>query len=334
MDAWIIFGLLFFLVIIQYIAMILTDRARVSKIPSDLKGGAWGMKEGFEGGSIPKSMAADSTIRWIPNKEVYDSFYASVYDQLAQGTVRNQAEVTLLLHDWTKGGGPAKESIRVLDVGCGTGVAVAAFAKLDVAKVIGLDLSKDMLQRAETVTIPSSTLTDKQKGVIEWREKDMMNPSALAGGEVTHACILYFTVYYTADKESLFRNLFVWVAPGGRLAIQVVNKHKFDPMLDSAAPWLAFSLQKYSKERITRSEVTFDKFTYVGEFDLLDPESEFRETFTFKDGTVRRHRHTLRMENMEEIVSLAKLAGWEYLGYTDLTAIGFEYSYHLNFKHP
>ena len=75
----------------------------------------------------------------------------------------------------------------ILDVGCGTGIAVPAFAKLGVAKVIGLDKSAEMIRRAKTVTVESSTLNAEQKGAIEWRIDDMTNPSACAAGEVSHA---------------------------------------------------------------------------------------------------------------------------------------------------
>jgi SAM-dependent methyltransferase len=324
MDWLTVVGILFVLTALQYLMLVVLDRKR--KADRLLK-----VQEGFT--EENKEAILDTKTHWLDNTELYDSFYASVYDQLVQGSVRTQAEVGLLLHDWTRRG-VAVESLKILDVGCGTGVAAAAFAKMNVAKVIALDKSKAMIARARSSTLPSSTLTDEQKGKIDWRVDDMTNPSACAAGEVTHACILYFSLYYIPDKELVFRNLFVWVAPGGRLAVQVVNKHKFDPMLESASPWLAFSLQKYSDTRITRSEVTFDKFVYSGEFALMDPEAEFRETFKFKDGKIRHQRHTFRMESMSEIVGLAKVAGWEYLGYTDLTTAGFEYSYHLNFKHP
>jgi ubiquinone/menaquinone biosynthesis C-methylase UbiE len=255
-----------------------------------------------------------------------------VYDELTQGSVRTQAEIGLLLHEWSKKGEDIK-TFEVLDAGCGTGIGVAALAKMNVKKVVGLDNANAMISQAKTKTIPQTTLTDEQKGVIEWRQADLMDPSAAAGGEFSHVALLYFTVYYFNDKEALFRNLYYWTKPGGRLAVEVVNKHKFDPMLESATPWLGFSLQKYADSRITKSEVDFNKFKYIGEFDLQDPQAEFRETFRFKDGKVRRQRHTLKMEDMNEIVGMAKAAGWEYLGYTDLTMLHLEYFYILHFKH-
>jgi ubiquinone/menaquinone biosynthesis C-methylase UbiE len=224
--------------------------------------------------------------------------------------------------------------MRILDAGCGTGIVTAALAKMNVEKVIAVDISPSMIKRAKEATLPSTTLTTTQKSKIEFRQSDLLNPSALVPGEVTNAIAFYFVIYYIRDLESFFRNMFVWVKPGGMMAIEVVNKYKFDPMLDSSAPWMGFSLQKYSKERVTHSKVSFDKFDYEAKFDLIDPIAEFRETFRFKDGSIRRQKHTFYMPAIEEIVKAAKTAGWEYKSYIDMTTIGFEYAYLLLFKHP
>jgi len=271
--------------------------------------------------------------RFLGNTELYDKFYAGIYDQLTQGTRRTHEEVSVIYRVWTKRG-EDKSEFSVLDAGCGTGIGVASFAKLGVKKVVGLDNSDAMLHQARNVTVPATTLTDEQKSAIEWRKEDLVNSGACQGGEFTHAVLLYFTVYYFNDKEALFRNLFFWVKPGGMLSVHVVNKHKFDPILDSARGSLAFSLQKYSEERVKRSEVVFNNMKYSGDFDLQDPGAEFRETFRFNNGKVRRQRHELRMEDMNDIVGIAKVAGWEYAGFTDLMNVGFEYAYHLHFKHP
>jgi SAM-dependent methyltransferase len=202
-----------------------------------------------------------------------------------------------------------------------------------VKSVLGVDKSKAMLERAET-NVAESKLTEEQKKKITFREADLLNPSALGGSSVTHAMCLYFTIYYLPDKDAFFRNMFLWVKPGGELVVEVVNKYKFDPLLDSASPWIGFSLQKYSKERVTESKVVFDKFEYSGKFDLGDPGAEFRETFRFKDGKIRRQRHRFSMPPINEIAKMGQRAGWVYTKYVDLTMVGFEYSYLLFFRHP
>jgi SAM-dependent methyltransferase len=289
------------------------------------------IEEGFENQEIQIRTTKEG--EWLNQENLYDDFYASIYDQLVQGATRTQGEVALLMTAW-KSDGTKPGQMRVLDAGCGTGLGCIALAKMDVQKVIGVDKSPAMLRYAENINLPKSLLTPKQKETIVFREADLLNPSALVGGEVTHAMMLYFSIYYIKDIEALFRNLYLWITPGGRLAIEVVNKHKFDPMLESAAPWLAFSLQKYSKERVTKSEVMFNKFNYSANFDLDDPSAEFRETFRFKDGRIRRQKHEFRMPDISEIVKVAQIVGWKYTQYIDLTTIGFEYAYLLLFRHP
>jgi ubiquinone/menaquinone biosynthesis C-methylase UbiE len=289
--------------------------------------------EGFEDAAeIPGARdEKEQAVKYLENDQIYDKFFATVYDQLTQGANRTQAEVGLMLHEWTKQGEDMK-TFEVLDAGCGTGIAVASLAKIGVKKSTGLDASQAMINQAQNTVLPQTTLTPEQQKAVSFKVGDIMDPSAFQGGQFTHGFMMYFTVYYLKDKETAFRNMYFWTKPGGRMVISVVNKHKFDPMLESSAPWLAFSLQKYSDKRITKSEVVFNKFKYVGEFDLQDPNAEFRETFRFKDGKVRRHRHELRMEDMNVIVGMAKNAGWQYMGFADLTPIGFEYGYHLHFK--
>ena len=330
MEPWLIVIILLVLISLNYIGKILDDK--VLKPYFNVK------TEGFENEAAAAAVAgaypeSKGLIRWLDNKELYDSFYCGIYDQLTQGSVRTQAEVGLALNEWIKKGEDMK-TFEVLDAGCGTGIASVSLAKMNVKRVVGLDLSKEMLVQAKTKTVPQTTLTEEQIEKISWREGDLMNPSASAGGEFTHGIMLYFTLYYVPDKETVFRNLYFWIKPGGKLVVHVVNKHKFDPMLESSAPWLGFSLQKYSDERVVRSEVVFEKFKYSAEFDLQDPAAEFRETFRFHNETVRRQRHTFQMENIDAIVGIAKVAGWEYTGFIDLTPVSFEYAYHLHFKHP
>ena len=329
-QLWLIFAALAGIVILHILNTILYDNIINPYLES---------KEGFEdadkepaeeiSGAVEESKGI---VRWLDNSELYDTFYADIYNKLTQGAVRTQAEVGLIINEWTKRGDDIKK-FEILDAGCGTGIAVAAYAKLGVKGVTGMDSSAAMIKESEH-TLSLTTLTTEEKQKIQWKNDDLMNPSANKGEEFTHASMMYFTIYYFPDKETVFRNLFFWIKPGGKLVVHVVNKHKFDPMLESSTPWIGFSLQKYSDTRVKKSEVTFNKFKYVGEFDLQDPQAEFRETFRFKDGKIRRQRHTFRMEDMNYIVELATKVGWEYIGHVSLEMVGCEYMYHLHFKHP
>ena len=309
---------------IHYLSYVARERLMPQLIADP---GASLQREGFTDG------AKDQKETFLKGDEVYDDFYASVYDQLTSNQKMSAAKVAFALGEWNKAGDNA-ESMIVLDAGAGTGLASIEFVKAGAPRVIALDKSAAMLKRAREVNLANSKLNETEKNKIDFRQADLMNPSALSGSEVSHAVALYFTIYYVNDLDAFFRHMFLWVKPGGKLMVEMVNKYKFDPMFEAASPWAGFSVQKYAKERITESQITFDKFKYVGKFDLIDPKAEFRETFYFKEGGVRRQKHEFTMPNISEVVKIAQAAGWVYTKYIDLTIMGFEYAFLLNFRHP
>ena len=77
--------------------------------------------------------------------------------------------------------------------------------------------------------------------------------------------------------------------------------------------------------------MVFDKFEYEAEFELDDPKAEFRETFRFKDESVRRQKHTLYMLNIPDIIKKAQNNGWTYTKYVDLMPLAFPYGFLLFF---
>lgn len=314
---WILLGLLL-LICINYITLVASSHVLQAPIP----------EEGFEN---IKEESDTALYTWKTDPlDIYDTFYSKVYDQLAQSAVWTQAKVAFCISEWKKSS-PDVKSWTVLDAGCGTGLASLGFAKMNIGRTIAIDSSPSMLRQAKEVNLMKAEISPEQKNSIVWRQDSLMNVSACSPGEITHAVVLYFTLYYLRDMEQFFRELNVWTKPGGKIAVEVVNKHKFDPLLESASPFIAFSLQKYSKERLRKSKVTFDKFEYEAEFVLHDPSAEFRETFRYKDGTVRRQKHEFYMPPIEQIVKHATVAGWKYTGFHDLTPAGFEYGYLLNF---
>lgn len=273
-----------------------------------------------------------SRTSWYENDDLYDDFYASVYDNLTQLAGRYPQEISLIMHQWKKTA--ATDTMDVLDCGCGSGLASIFFAKQGVNSVIGLDKSEAMLRRARNVTLVAGIPKLKDREAVTFLQGDMQQQATFKAGQFSHAALLFFTIYYSSDMVGLFNNMFYWIRPGGQLAVEVVNKYKFDPLLEAATPFVGLSLQRYSKKRATKSKVVFDRFQYEAEFDLQDPQAEFRETFRFKDKSVRRQRHTMNMRDINEIVELAATTGWKYTGNIDLLSAGFEYAYVLMFEHP
>ncbi len=270
--------------------------------------------EDMEGFANPEEAGGTDTVV-IGTDLLFDDFYAKIYDQIVAGKERQDAEVTLTL-GWAKTYQPEVAHIQVLDVGCGTGGQVAAFKKLGVAKAVGIDRSESMITRGRQLHKEA-----------ELRVGDAENTATAAAGEYNLLTLYYFTFYYLQNRTAALQNFYNWLQPGGCLVMHLVNREKFDPILESASPFIAFSVQKYAKERVTHSKVSFDKFDYEAQFDLDGSKALFKETFSFADGRKRKQIHTLRMPTMAQIVSEVESVGFKYKQYIDLTSIGYEYQY-------
>jgi SAM-dependent methyltransferase len=274
--------------------------------------------EGVEGFANPDGPDGDVVV--LGNEHLFDDFYSRIYDKIVDGGVRQKAEVVMTLN-YAKTVRPEEKTISVLDIGCGTGGDVAMFKAEGVGKAVGMDASDAMIAAARR---------KHPKG--DYRVGDAEVAGQFAAGEFNLITMFYFTYYYLRDPDATFRNVYNWLQPGGVLVIHLVNKEKFDPILEAASPFVAFSVQKYAKDRVTRSRVSFDKFDYEADFTLEGDNADFREEFRFKGkggrgGKVRRQTHSLRMPRMETVVARAESNGFTYKQYLDLTGIGYEYQY-------
>lgn len=291
-------------------------------------------KEGFQGTMVASDAGPADVYTWMNSEQLYDGFYAQIYDQLAGHGNRITLQVAECLGRWKM----PRESMRLLDIGCGTGTVARTFASNKI-HVCALDNSPPMLEQAKKNLITSNMKT-ADAALIELREGDMNVATTCKPAEFTHTTLFYFSVYYCKDKLGLFKNIYSWTEPGGHMMVEVVNKYKFDPMLNAAAPFVGFSLQKYApgKERLNKSKITFNGFDYEADFLLLEEgdgseAAEFREVFHFKQGgTVRRQKHTFWMPEIKDLIRIADQAGWTYRGFKDMLPMGFEYSYMLFFE--
>lgn len=254
------------------------------------------------------------------NDEIYDTFYANIYDKLVQDDVKNEYEVGTIIN-LTK---PTKNSL-LLDIGSGTGNHVAAFNSKNV-NAVGLDKSSAMVAYAK-----------KKYPKLEFNVGDANNVIVHPPHTFTHITCLYFTIYYIKDKFSFFRNCYEWLKPGGHLVVHVVDKNKFDPILNSSTSLNNVPIQKNTTERVTKTSLTFNNFKYRANFSL-DKENNnnatFDETFTDKNGKVRKHIHTMYMPSQNDIEKIGKEAGFIVNGKVDLDAVQYDNQQLLMFYKP
>ena len=251
----------------------------------------------------------------------YDAFYAKVYDTLVQPTARAAMETKVPLEWLQKEQGRDAASCRVADIGCGTGLHTELFARQGVRSVVGYDKSAAMVAEAQR------RFPDR-----EFIVGDATVATMAAADQFDLVTMFYFTIYLVPERTQMLKNIYLWLAPGGLFVCHIVNKLKFDPILEAASPFVGFSIQKYADERVTKSSVTFDEFEYTGDFQLHGSRAMYEEVFKFKGGKVRRHEQRVWMPNIDAMVSEIEGAGFKIAHHVDLTAIGYEYNYLFFFQ--
>jgi len=244
--------------------------------------------------------------------DVYDSFYATIYDHLVFNSLKNNYETEIIMNRSL----PTHESV-VLDVGCGTGHHVANLGSKNI-NVVGVDISQSMINKAK-----------EKYPKYNFIVGDVLNRDQFQNNSFTHILCLYFTVYYFKDKRIFFNNCMDWLMPGGHLIIHLVNREKFDPILPPGNPLYIVSPQKYANERITNTKITFNDFVYESNFNFNKNKdlAVFEEKFKFNNGKIRKQEQVLYMENTSEILTIAEQCGFTLKAKVDLVKCAYENQY-------
>jgi ubiquinone/menaquinone biosynthesis C-methylase UbiE len=245
--------------------------------------------------------------------DIYDDFYANVYDLLVFSDSKNNFEADAIASTIK----PHTRSI-ILDVGSGTGHHVDALSKRGVKNIMGIDTSISMISQAR-----------KSYPNHQFIQGDVLDKNVVKANTFTHITCLYFTAYYLENKLQFFNNCYKWLQPGGLLFVHLVDKDLFDPVLPSGNPLQIVSPQKYAKERITSTKVIFDDFNYYSNFESTESNNRciFGEKFKFKDGTTRKNEHTMYIEPTEDIVQIAKKSGFVVNHIIDLVKCAYTNQY-------
>lgn len=247
------------------------------------------------------------------NDDIYDDFYSSIYDDLVYDGRKNKFEINELSRFIEP-----NNSVKVVDIGCGNGHHVHLLNEAGY-NVEGIDKSKYMIKRAKN-----------KYSKCNFKNGDFLKSMSYSPNSLSCITCFYFTIYYIKNKQTLLQNCYNWLTPGGYLILHLVNRDKFDPILNAADPLHLVSAQKHSKTRITNSLVKFNDFQYKANFDFDKQNNlaEFQETF--KDdatGNVRQHKHKLYMTSQKHILGLAKNIGFILKGNIDMISTQYQYQY-------
>ena len=251
---------------------------------------------------------------------VYDDFYSGIYDYLVFNQVKTEFEVGKIISSTN----PTDVSV-ILDIGSGTGHTVNELNRKNLTNVMGIDVSPSMINEAK-----------KNYPALNFTVGDALNESQFKNQTFTHILCLYFTIYYFKDKRKFFDNCMDWLMPGGYLILHLVDREKFDPILPPGNPLYIVSPQKYAKERITKTKITFNDFVYNSKFnfDKNNNIATFEEKFKFNDGKVRKQEQVLYMEDTEEILTIAQQCGFILQGKIDMVKCAYEHQYLYIFTKP
>ena len=243
--------------------------------------------------------------------DIYDGFYTSIYDDLVLDTVKNDFEVGEIERLIIKKG-------RVLDVGSGKGHHVHLLNKTGY-QAEGVDKSSAMVESAS-----------EKYSQYTFKEGDVVESMLYQPNSFTTVTCMYFTIYYIKEKNQFLQNVYRWLKPGGYFVVHLVNRDRFDPILNAADPLHMVSAQKHAKKRITNSLVKFKDFQYKANFDLDKSQNlaAFNETLKDdKSGHVRQNKHILYMEPQKQVLSIAKNIGFILKGKIDMVSTQYHNQY-------
>lgn len=258
--------------------------------------------------------------------KIYDNNYAKVYNLLWHPNEKLKYEQVsmqdIALAD------KATTSVHVADLACGTAPNACWFKDLGV-DYVGVDISDDMIKQAREDCPKASFQTG-----------DVTNVHLFPQKSKTHCLLLGFSIYEFQNPKIVSDNVYQWLEPDGYFIVHMVDPDKFDPLLDLASPFAAFSLQKYSLERQTDSNVYFDKFKYKGTFKKQKDEdnASYDELFTYYDkdsnGGIkyRENKHKMNMPSKERLIDIMKTSGFRHIENVDLVRCGKEYQYLVYFS--
>ncbi len=252
--------------------------------------------------------------------EIYDNFYADIYDYLVFNNLKDDYEVGYIINNSS----PSSKS-KILDVGCGTGHHVASLGAKGL-DILGIDISPAMIDKSKQ-NFPD----------YKFQVADALDGNAFQPDSYTHILCMYFTIYYFRDKSQFFHNCYKWLMPGGYLIVHLVDREQFDPILPPGNPLMYVSPQRYAKERITSTKVKFTDFSYSANFELDNKNDKALFIEKFKndsDGKIRKNEHVFYMPDANQIVDEAQSCGFIVEGKADLLQCQYEYQYLYVFIKP
>lgn len=220
----------------------------------------------------------------IKGPSIFDEFYSTVYDDIITDNVKDEYQIGTIINKT----GPTNKSL-VLDIGSGTGNIVNLFNEKNI-NAIGLDKSTSMVNIAKS-KFPNLTFN---KG-------DATNIMLYPAHSFTHITCLNDTIHYIKNKNSLIKNIYEWLIPGGYFIVAVNTNDDFSP-------------SKHNKS-------LFNSFTYKSSTENVNGHLVFSEIFKDNDNKIRKQEHNLYVN--DDVVKIAQDNGFVIESKYNLSPVGY-----------
>lgn len=254
------------------------------------------------------------------NDNIYDNFYAEIYDKIHKPQVRTPYEIKTII----KITQPDNKS-NILDIGSGTGYIVNELNELGYS-VYGVDKSPAMVNYS----------MDKYPDLLI-KVGDIKDPMLYDRHVFSHILCLYYTIYHFKNKIEFFKNSYNWLKPGGYLVLHLVEPTKFDITVPASKHILFGSPQELNAPRCRDSIATINNVKYKRSYQFREnKETTVKETFTdISTGNIRQNEYTMYMEEISSIIAMANYAGFIPHGKIDMEGfINDKHQYLYIFERP
>ena len=259
------------------------------------------------------------------NEDIYDDFIAEIYDVLHNTMEHTDWELAQIVRITS----PDTNNSVFLDIGSGTGCTVNLLQKAGY-KAYGVDKSNDMIEYAE-----------KKYPDSDFIKADVDDPLSFERASFTHILCTKATIYQFKDKHKFFSNCYHWMIPNSYLIVHLVDRKRFsifEPKDTTKIEWQPFIPKKPKRRVGVTSEYEDFKYKAYYSFPVNLEETNivrFNESFTDKvTNYVRDNEQTLFMENITDIINMAKQVGFIFHAKVDMGDIGDDNQYLYILERP
>ena len=250
------------------------------------------------------------------NNNMYDKFYASIYDFIAFDNDKNVFEIKKIIELTS----PNMNS-TILDIGSGLGHHVNALNENYCGNIIGIDKSQDMIDYSKLLYPDISA---------SFHNIDITTENVMPNQYVSHILCLYFTIYYIQDQKQFLQKCFNMLQNNGYMILHLVNINEIETLFRPDY------VNKISDNHNPKTTIEFNKFQYTSNFDTSFDNKRvlFKENFAFKDGKKRTHEHSLFMNDQEIILQYARSVGFIIEGKVNMSDCNYENHFIYILKKP